>query len=169
MHKRSHTQQRQRNIHLGCKPVRVIPSTCFMTKRDNEWEDIPGYWCIYQKTIIQMGPINDKEKQSWSKRWNIEKARVAKAWNGVHNGNVSWAVHKELWRGEWNNDTLLQTAATTTKLQTQRPQSLWLQGQNTDREQWLVRKYKRHRKISQRICPTKRGRKLGKKNPTKTP
>lgn len=86
MHKRrSHTQQRQRNMHLACKPAGVIPSTRFMTKHDNEWEDILGYWCIYQKTIIQVGPLKDKEKQSWSKRWNIE---MIKGWQRHETGSI---------------------------------------------------------------------------------
>lgn len=141
-------------MHLWSKQVGVIPST----KHDNEWENILGYWCIYQKTIIQIGPSNDKEKQSWSKRWNIETARGAKAWNRQHNGKVPWAVHKELWRGVQNIDILPQTAATTTKLQTQRPKPLWLQDQNTDREEYqLVRQYKRHRNMSEDILNQEEG------------
>lgn len=69
-------------------------------------------------------------------------------------------LHKELWRWEGNNDIQHQITATSIKLQTQRPQSFWSLGLSIDREEeWLLRKHKKHRKVSQRMCPVKEEKK----------
>lgn len=139
----SYTQETKYHA-FRIKTTGVIPSTCFMTKHDKECAD------RYPRILMHLPSFNDK--QSW---WEVD-GKGSETWNGQHNGRVSWAFHKELWWWEGNNDILHQTTATFAKLKTQRPQSLRSMGLNIDRqEQWLLSKHKRHRKVSQRICPIK--------------
>lgn len=106
--------------------------------------------------LIHLPSFNDNLDQRggiqrWQGQWNMKQE---------HNGRAPWAVHKELWRWEGNNDILHQTTATSIKLQTKRPQSFWSLGLSIDREEeWLLRKFKMHRKVSQTMCPVKEEKK----------
>lgn len=77
-----------------------------------------------------------------------------------HDGEISRTVHKDLWKMKLKNYILHQTTATATKLQTERSQPLWIQGQNSDRKLPLIQETQEAQNKWQKVCARKLERKL---------
>lgn len=69
-----------------------------------------------------------------------------------HDGEISRTVHKDLWKMKLKNYILHQTTATATKLQTERSQPLWIQGQNSDRKLPLIQETRGTKQMTEGMC-----------------
>lgn len=101
------------------------------------------------------GRADQWQRNNLDQRGRIQDWQEVRRQQAEYNVEVSRTVHKELWRRKWNNFLLYQTTATTTKLQTERPQSLWVQGQNTDRKILLIQEIEEVQKHVRGYVPKK--------------
>lgn len=147
VHKRSPTQQKWSNMCLKLKNPGVIPSTCFMTKHDNEWAD------RYPRILMHLTSFNDNLDQRggiqrWQGQWNMKQE---------HNGRVPWAalaMRREQWHPTPNYSYIYQTANTKTSVFLITGPKHWQRGRVITQETQEAQKGKSEN------MPSQRGKKL---------
>lgn len=151
--KKTSIRKQNKLTDLGFYKVQVF--------QDKTWQ-IMGKYSRIQMHLPKdhhSGRADQRQRNNLDQRGRIQDWQEVRRQQAEYNVEVSRTVHKELWRRKWNNYLLHQTTATTTKLQTERPQSLWVQGQNTDRKILLIQEIEEVQIHVRGYVPKKRGRK----------